>query len=363
MATTQPISTPSGGFATSKGYELEFPQSIILGEILFDQRKVVAFDKNTTVLDAARILKKENFLSAPVFDLEMKYFVGVLDVHDIARWVALGYSLEKAYKDHDFESWSFAQGTVMDILEQSPKSRRIFIMESNQSLESAMKILSFRDHRMLVSNSNSKEGGRVLVPQLSEEGTLRYTEVETQKQYALLTQSDVVRYIANNRSKLPGSLMELFHKPLRDLGLVDMSAHGEATLTISKEELVIDALLKMFDEGVTALAVVEKPRGELVHNLSGSDLRGLSPEMMKLLLQKRISVEAFLKEVRHQSNRPKHAISVTANNNLNDVIDKIVASKIHRVWVVDKDSKPIGIVSLTDIITVALGIFSDKKTA
>lgn len=42
---------------------------------------------------------------------------------------------------------------------------------------------------------------------------------------------------------------------------------------------------------------------------------------------------------------------MTANRNemLIDVIDRLVEKRIHRLWIVDEHSRPIGVVSMTDI--------------
>lgn len=57
---------------------------------------------------------------------------------------------------------------------------------------------------------------------------------------------------------------------------------------------------------------------------------------------------------------------VTARRNemLIDVIDRLVEKRIHRLWIVDEHSRPIGVVSMTDIcklICVYVDATSDRQ--
>ncbi len=93
--------------SSNASFELDFLKTITLGEIIQDlgqdKRKLIALDKDMTVEDAMQVLAEEDILGAPVFDREQKCFVGMIEIFDIARWLALGYALERAYKDKEFE--------------------------------------------------------------------------------------------------------------------------------------------------------------------------------------------------------------------------------------------------------------------
>ena len=57
------------------------------------------------------------------------------------------------------------------------------------------------------------------------------------------------------------------------------------------------------------------------------------------------------------------AICCHSSDTLGAVIDKLAATRIHRVYLVDKTDKPIGVVSLGDIISVFVEETADfKKT-
>ena len=57
------------------------------------------------------------------------------------------------------------------------------------------------------------------------------------------------------------------------------------------------------------------------------------------------------------------AICCHSSDTLGAVIDKLAATRIHRVYLVDKTDKPIGVVSLGDIISVFVEEPADfKKT-
>jgi predicted transcriptional regulator len=67
-------------------------------------------------------------------------------------------------------------------------------------------------------------------------------------------------------------------------------------------------------------------------------------------------VEDYLKNVkmmRHQG--LDFTAFVEEDNTLAQCAEKLVRLHIHRVWIVDKQKKPIGVVTLTDIIWELIG--------
>jgi len=48
--------------------------------------------------------------------------------------------------------------------------------------------------------------------------------------------------------------------------------------------------------------------------------------------------------------RPRFVVSAKMNDTLEQVIQKLVEHKIHRLYVIDDDHKPVGVISLKDIL-------------
>lgn len=110
-----------------------------------------------------------------------------------------------------------------------------------------------------------------------------------------------------------------------------------------------DAFRLLGDEYVTALPIVDKESGKLLANMSASDLRGLTVPKLRFLNE---TVETFLTA---QMGGIRAPVSVKSSATLAQVIQLVVENNIHRVWLTDDKEKPVGVVTLTDIISVFKG--------
>jgi CBS domain-containing protein len=93
---------------------------------------------------------------------------------------------------------------------------------------------------------------------------------------------------------------------------------------------------------VSALAICNEA-GQLVDNLSATDLRGLGRDDIPNILE---PIGKFF--LTHGIMRKK-TISTTLPTTLGKVLTLLVKNNVHRVWIVDADQHPIGVVSRTDI--------------
>jgi CBS domain-containing protein len=107
----------------------------------------------------------------------------------------------------------------------------------------------------------------------------------------------------------------------------------------------LDGFRKMYIQGVSSVAVVSVVDGHLVANLSASDVRGVTSENVRDVQE---PVMSFL--TRHYQ-KPYHPVTSYASEKLYDVVLKMITAKVHRVWVVDAAYKPIGIVTISDILS------------
>lgn len=103
----------------------------------------------------------------------------------------------------------------------------------------------------------------------------------------------------------------------------------------------------MWAEGVHSFPIIDET-GKLIGNLSPSDLRFMTKSKLKSIL---LPVMEFLK-VMHDGKAPE-PIVCKPNDSTKSVLVKALASKIHRVWVVDEENRPLGVVSFSDIISKA----------
>ncbi|ETO13399.1 AMP-activated protein kinase, gamma regulatory subunit [Reticulomyxa filosa] len=109
--------------------------------------------------------------------------------------------------------------------------------------------------------------------------------------------------------------------------------------------LYYEAFKLMGDRNLSGLAVVNANK-EIVHNTSSTDI--------KLWLQHQASldmtIEGFLTKIRSEDKTKTRSVGfVTLDDTLRVVIDKLIETRYHRIWVVDNSKHPTGVISLTDI--------------
>jgi len=159
----------------------------------------------------------------------------------------------------------------------------------------------------------------------------------------LLSQSDVIAML--DKPMREERLLEegLGPKTLKELGL----GVSEGIMTMSVTTQTILAFWVIYFNKISAIAVVDS-EGRLLGNLSASDIRGIggSARRFSSLL---LPIGEFLQLDGPEACRA--AITCTLDTTFEQVIALLARNKIHRVWVVDND-RPIGLVSLTDIMLV-----------
>jgi CBS domain-containing protein len=231
---------------------------------------------------------------------------------------------------------SFGSGTIDSILRlPGAHRRRIFVFQSNALLNNAMQII--KDHeRVLVQHvvkpfSDSKS--RMFLGRLMTR-THRSTQVK------ICSQTDILRYLSTHFS-------ELREDNLHSLTVADCGALGPMT-SITVEERAIDGFLKMLDAKVDACAVVDMS-GRMVASLSASDLRGMTSERLSTIL---LPVMEFFPAM--TGARAPAPLTCYAEDFLLDTIRKILKASTRRCWMVDREGRPIGLVSMGKIIYCVL---------
>jgi CBS domain-containing protein len=175
----------------------------------------------------------------------------------------------------------------------------------------------------------------------------------------IVSQRRLIRYIWEN-GRLFKSLETLFQTPLSELKVGSTNV-----LSINGEEPVIQALQLMHNEGVSSLAVVDS-NNNLLGNISIVDVRLLTKYSQSPLL--RSSCKQFLNVILSKrglvDGKDSYPVFyVTMTSTLGRTIAKLVATKAHRLWIVQapaaseqgiaySEGHLVGVVSLTDILYV-----------
>lgn len=293
-----------------------------MGEIIFDKKELISVNTDTKIEEVAKIMKDRDILSVPVWDNAKHQYVGLLDVFEIMRFTAAGFFEESVFKDDLFTKFEWSVETAGDLVAKSSRAKRIAVMSATDPLKSAIRALSDVDHRALVH--------------------IPMDEKTFQPSYRMVSQMDVVRYIFKHIDD--PTFKNCTSKRIEEMGLVNPL--GNAVISVTTQDRAATAFYRMFYNQVNAVAVVDEA-GKLVANISASDLRGLSSATLPYL---RLPALEFLKKMA-EGKKPAHVLSCYSHELLSGVISKVVTANVHRVWVINAAQNPIGVVTLTDIIS------------
>jgi len=285
--------------------------------------------------DAMKELAKERILSAPVTlnasveDDDGGQYIGMLDVSSILHHFIRDYtdhSDSRIQLQHEKAAKFFSSKLITVVGEDVSMVHK---METRTSLHDLLRNGFFK---------GAKAVHRVCL--FNERGVIT----------AVISQSDVIKFL-HEHLRLLG---ELGAKTVAELGLglpMD-SSDGNRVVTVRSDASALNAFHTLYTHGVHGIGVVDAQNGKLLANLSASDLRGVTRDELDLL---DANVLRFLQiEQAHLSNRlrPITAYSVRRSYSLADVLDAFVTARVHRVFVVDEDEAPEGVITLTDILNL-----------
>jgi len=176
-----------------------------------------------------------------------------------------------------------------------------------------------------------------LLEKLSE-GTNRHRVLvvnDLEEPIAVISQSALLRFIAKNSNRIENTLLHA------NIDTVQLATKNP--ISVSYEADAVHAVHVTREAGVPAVAVVGK-NGALVATFSVSDAKGLLPEYFGDLTR---NVMSFLTTHSEPKLPP---FTCRGSCTVEEVLMKMVALEVHRLWMVDERERPTGVVSLTDVI-------------
>ncbi|MQM08497.1 hypothetical protein Taro_041355 [Colocasia esculenta] len=211
----------------------------------------------------------------------------------------------------------------------------------------------------------SKGVHRALVPMESHvENVVAAELVESSPGYRMLTQMDVVSFLRAHNTELD----YVISYTVGELGAVN-----ENVLSITTGTRVIDALKSMRAASLSSVPIVEAHGNvtdehvlldgkgkKLVSTFSATDLRACPIDLLQQWLN--VSVVEFKDKASSMhgataptvlgADRARCLVTCRRETTLAQVIEEAVASRVHRVWVVDVRGRLLGLVSLSDMLRV-----------
>jgi len=283
------------------------------------------------IVDVWKGLIKYNFWSCPVLQKTKNKYYGFVDLMDILQAVLETFGKQKLETDAEFwETISkdelFSKKTVAEVMTY-PMSRRnpFHPVNKGYSLFTAIEILA-------------REHGLHRIPVIEQD----------RKLVNIVTQTQVVHYLNRYLPKLG---------PIKDKPISMMPSAKSTVFKVTEDDLAIEAFKLMHNKDITGVAVVNTD-GKLVGAISHSDLKLIQADgrMFWRLYQ---TVKNFLLKNRKEGyERPTHPIVAAPNETIETALKKFDESHVHRIFVVDEHHKPIGIVTLKDILAEIINVES-----
>jgi CBS domain-containing protein len=294
---------------------------VTLGDLVPAWQELVHFTEETTVKDALELLRNQNISSAPVLTADRKACHGLVDALDL---VAFMVKLVLADKDphqpasNHLDEISYLRTETFRIsnvrlLCDFSRRNPFHTMPRTALLSDAIPLLATGVHRILLTD-----------------GEGRYV--------AMLSQSDIVRYLYQD----PTTVFEGLESSAKQLGLAD----GKKVVVVNKNTRAIDAFILMHQMGLTNVAIVDPVQDyKLVGTFSASDVRILADARLVHLKE---SVSSFLFLIPER----KPLITIPPTTPLRLILRKLAQHWVHRIYVIDEKERPVGIITLTDVIGI-----------
>ncbi|CAL8470950.1 g10492 [Coccomyxa elongata] len=199
----------------------------------------------------------------------------------------------------------------------------------------------------------------------------------------IISQSDIASFLYDHKQLLGG----LGQKTAQQLGWADIKV-----ITVRPDTAAVEALALMAENGIAGVAVVSENEA-LIGNFSFSDLRTMCAEhfsSMALPVAEFLALEhgteywgaaagvkhttegeesqqpgspaarfAAGREFRQKSMSVGHKVGqdlvlATPHDTFAEILEKLVSNRLHRLYIVDELTRPIGIVTLTDILRTVM---------
>lgn len=289
-------------------------------EILPKSAKVIIFDTQFLVRKTFPTLISHGIRSAPLWDANKKQLVGMITVTDFIR-ILLHLEKEKLPVDelerHSLHNWK-------NILR--PTRKPLCSVGPDQSLHEAINMLNKnRVHRLLLIDPFN--------------GDVLY----------ILSHKRILRFLFVYLNEFPE--LTFFHKTLTELKIGTF----DEIVSVTDNTSIKAAFQLLLDKDISALPVLDD-EGKLIDVYAKCEVLNLVSEKLYSDLSLTIG------EVRNKKKDWEEKLQKCRSSiSLYEALEVIVRTESHRLLLVNKDNRLIGIVSLSDILVYLNRIIPTEK--
>ncbi|KAI9009043.1 hypothetical protein DFJ74DRAFT_686683 [Hyaloraphidium curvatum] len=240
--------------------------------------------------------------------------IAIVGFHD-----AVVYLVKSLTKDAKMDKAAFEallERPIDDLLTLDPdqESYRVYERDINDTIGETLRQFSHGLHRALITDVRGKTGPHIF------------------------SQSDVISYLVSHPESAPSDP--------RTTTLESLKLDKKAVDSISDKVTGLDGFRTIVEKKVLAVPVLDAA-GKVEATLAVGDLRGITGDTVDSIHG---PVVDFIKSRRFSHATAGVRPQVTAKSTLQDVMEIMKMHQAHRVWVVDAEGKPVGVVSMSDVI-------------
>eukprot|EP00561_Arcocellulus_cornucervis_P011872 CAMPEP_0185802698 /NCGR_PEP_ID=MMETSP1322-20130828/2139_1 /TAXON_ID=265543 /ORGANISM="Minutocellus polymorphus, Strain RCC2270" /LENGTH=330 /DNA_ID=CAMNT_0028498469 /DNA_START=129 /DNA_END=1121 /DNA_ORIENTATION=- len=296
---------------------------------------VIELSSKTKPTDAAKTLWKHNILGAPVWDEEEKKYIGFFDQRDTVSSVVA--ASQEASSADDFTTKMVKALAELKI--GGGKEKLVDVSSDDMTIS----YLAARNPFVSVSESCSLAD---VCAALVEKHCHRVPIVdqESGKCTNIISQSALVKYLARSVPR------EDLEETLDEAGI----AYQKDVVSIVDTAEASEAFTLLDDKRLSGIAVVDED-GMLVGNTSARDIKMAALDEGNIPMDTDIlSYLAKVRQATPQKNERYPSCHVHTDTSVAHVIGLLAKTGYHRLFVVDADQKPVGVISVADIVKFAI---------
>ncbi|SCV01049.1 LAMI_0G09032g1_1 [Lachancea mirantina] len=288
---------------------------------LIEPNKLISVDGSISVEEAFNTLVRHNLTSLPVEKFPGDVDCITFDYNDLNSYLLLVLNkiqVNDAQVARDCQTGKPVP--VGEIVKLTPKNKFNKLPET-ENLSTAIGILGSGVHRVAITDPQG-------------------TQIK-----GVLSQRRLIKYLWDNARQF-SNLESLLNSSLSDLkiGVQDSqtapTSRQSRVISIQGEEPVIMALFKMHNERISSIAVVDH-HGNLLGNISVTDVKLVTRTSQYPLLHNtcRHFISVILNSRGLEMGKDSFPIfHVYPSSSLARTLAKLVATKAHRLWIVQPDS-------------------------
>ncbi|KAL7327746.1 cell separation during budding [Mucor circinelloides] len=324
--------------------------TMVKASTLVKDQEVITIEGSLPVEEACNVLINNNISSAPVYDAQVKEvsdnsiiharsYVGMFDYGDVIAYILLVLQNMPPPGDEEEELDGKARENltfeIKDIVRRALEGEDVPVKLASD-LSQKNPFYSIMPEATLLSAVEEFAYGTHRVCVLNPDGTIK----------GILSQSTVAKYIFDNQRHFP-DIECMMNKTLRQLGL-----GVSDVIAVNADSPVLDALALMSKHDISSVAVLGH-MGVVLGNISMTDVKHVVKSYRHQLLWK--TCFQFVSLVRTQQGIDDGqdrlpVFDVRLDTTLGFAVAKLLATKSHRVWVIDERERAIGVLSITDVM-------------